>query len=156
HEIVFALLRVAIQAPAATLAELVLRYLTAEADINPWSDEGLLPALTQLVKSRLGLQRYLVDGQPPDRGVLARCLLASALVESGAVDARGMANYLPREDARPQWAGALDQGLRDTVRRESLARAVEKALQVSRLSGELAEPLRLARGPLLPLIDDRL
>ncbi len=155
-DVIFALLRASVDAPAATPGELVLRYLTSEADALRWQELGLLPALTDLVKGRLGLRRHLVDGQPPDRGALARCLIASALVDTGAAEARGLANYLPREDARPQWSNTLAQGLRDNVRRERLAQAIQDALQDSPLLGELIDPLRLARGPALTLLDTRM
>lgn len=155
-DVILALLRAAIDAPPSSPVDLVVRYLAVEADAEHWSTNDLLPALTQVVKSRLGLQRHLVEGRAPDRGALARCLLASALVVAGAVDARAMANHLPREDTRPQWADGLNRGLRDSTLRDRLARAVEDALQGSKLTDDLTDPVRLARGPALAAIDDRL
>jgi hypothetical protein len=78
-EIYLALLRAALKAPQADEIELILRYLTAEADATRWHDLGLLPTLTAVVKTRLGLRRHLTDGHAPDRGVLCRCMVASAL-----------------------------------------------------------------------------
>jgi hypothetical protein len=155
-DVVLALLRAAIDAPASSPVDLVLRYLAAERDAGRWQANGLLPALTQMVKSRLGLQRHLIDGQPPDRGALARCLLASALVVAGAAEAKAMANHLPREDTRPQWADGLNRGLRDSALHDRLARALEQALQGSKLTEDLSDPVRLARGPALAVLDDRM
>jgi hypothetical protein len=155
-EAVAGLLRAGIEAPAASDTDLVLRYLTVDADVERWSEQGLLPAMTTLVRSRLGLRRHLVDGQPPDRSVLARCLVASALVESGAADARPLANHLPREEDRPRWAAALVQGLAETHRRGALLPAIDRALAGSELVNEPADPERLARAPALPAVESRL
>jgi hypothetical protein len=158
EEVLSALLRAAIGTAEADDAELVLRYLVTPADAQKWEAEGLLPALTALIKSRkrLALRRHLVDGHPPDRGALARCLLASSLAETGAVDGRPLANHLPDPGARPRWRRALDQGLADASRRERLVAVVQEHVEGSELSQVLDDPLRLASSPALPFLDAKM
>lgn len=153
-----ALLRAAIGSAEADDSELVLRYLLTEPDERAWEIAGLLPSLTALIKSkkRLALRRHLTDGQPPDRGALVRCLLASSLVETGAVDAKVMANHLPDPGARPRWRKTLDQGLSDPSRREDLIALINQQVQSSELEQALDDPLRLASGPGLPFLDRKI
>ena len=155
-EIYFALLRAAIKAPQADEIELILRYLTTEAEAARWNDLGLLPTLTAVVKTRLGLRRHLTDGHAPDRGVLCRCMVASALVETGVADAKPLTNHLPQEDYRPRWKQALEHGLNDTARRPRLLLTIQEALQGSDMLNTLQDPMRLADGPPLPLVDLRM
>jgi hypothetical protein len=155
-EIFFALLRAAIKTPQADDVELILRYLASATDVARWDEIGLLPMLTKVVKARLGLRRHLTDGHAPDRGVLCRCLVASALVETGAAEARPLANHLPQEDYRPKWQQALERGLHDPIRRAGLLAAIREALQGSDVPNALQDPLRLAAGPALPLVDLRM
>jgi hypothetical protein len=150
------LLRAVIEAPAADAGELVLRYLTAESDEKRWRDLGLLPSLTTLIRSRLGLRRHLIEGNPPDRGALVRCLVASAIVDADAADARPLANHLPQEDFRPQWTHALRQALQDPARRAAIDATAAQVLGGSELVSSLTDPRRLTRGPALSTIDDRI
>ncbi|MBI3303495.1 MAG: PglZ domain-containing protein [Deltaproteobacteria bacterium] len=155
-EISFALLRAAIKTPQADDVELILRYLASETEAARWNELGLLPMLTKVVKTRLGLRRHLTDGHAPDRGVLCRCLVASALVETGAADARPLTNHLPQEDYRPKWQQALEHGLHNPVRRPGLLAAIREALQGSDVPNSLQDPLRLAAGSALPFVDLRI
>jgi len=158
EEVLSALLRAAIGTPEADDGELVLRYLVSPADVNKWETQGLLPALTALIKSRnrLALRRHLVDGHSPDRGALARCLLASSLAETGAVDSRPLANHLPDPSARPRWRRALYQALADPSRRERLIAVVQEHVEGSELGQVLDDPLRLASAPGLPFLDAKM
>jgi len=158
EDVISALLRAAIGVAEADDPELVLRYLTSEADERAWEAAGLLPSVTALIKSRkrLALRRHLTDGQAPDRGALARCLLASSLVEVGAVDAKAVANHLPDPGTRPRWRKTLDHGLADPSRRATLTALIEQEIQVSELAQALDDPLRLASGPGLPLLDRKM
>ena len=156
EDVYFALLRAAVRAPAADEVELVLRYLSSEGDVARWKEEGLLPVLTAAVKARLGLRRHLVDGHPPDRGALCRCMVASSLVETGATDAKPLFNHLPQEEFRPRWKAALERGLQDHQRREAFLASVEDALRSSDLSKALDNPMALALGPALPFVDRRI
>ena len=153
-----ALLRAAIGSAEADDSELVLRYLLSESDERAWEKAGLLASLTALIKSkkRLALRRHLTDGQPPDRGALVRCMLASSLVETGAVDAKVMANHLPDPGVRPLWRKILDQGLSDSSRRDHLIAVLDQQVQSSELEQALDDPLRLASGPSLPLLDRKI
>lgn len=152
-DVLYALVRAAIDRPAADEGEIVLRFLTSDDDVARWTRAELLATLTTIVKERLGLRRHLTDGQPPDRGALARCLVASALVESEAADAKPLANHLPQEAFRPRWSDTLARGLQDAVRRSALDVAVCQGLQGSDLVSALSDAGRLARGPALPLLD---
>src|SRR5262249_28226771 len=125
-------------------------------DTARWNDLGLLPTLTAVVKTRLGLRRHLTDGHAPDRGVLCRCMVASALVETGATDTKPLTNHLPQEDYRPRWKQALERGLNDTARNPRLLVAVQEALQGSDMTNVLQDPMRLADGPSLPLVGLRM
>jgi hypothetical protein len=156
EDIQAALLRVAIKAPEADDGELVLRYLTSDEDTSLWSDLGLLPTLTATIKSKLGLTRHLADGHAPDRGALCRCMVASALVDRQAVEAKVLANHLTREEFRSRWRKALDSGLNDPARRPRLAEAIRAALHESDLLASLIDPMGLTHGPPLPILDFRI
>jgi hypothetical protein len=158
EDVLSALLRAAIGAAEADDSELVLRYLVVPADAQKWETEGLLPALTALIKSRkrLALRRHLVDGHPPDRGALARCLLASSLAETGAVDGRPLANHLPDPGARPRWRKTLELGLANAARRDRLIAVLQEHVEGSELSQVFDDPLRLASGPALPFLDAKM
>lgn len=156
-DVLFALLRAAISEPAAEPADLVLRYLTSDQDLERWQALGLLPQLTAAIKSKLGLSRHLTDGHAPDRGALCRCMVASALVELKAVEPKPLSNHLPSADCRPLWKAALDEGLRHPDLAPALLGAIRESLRSSDLLNAMGDdPVQIAKGPALWLIDQRI
>lgn len=156
EDIYLALFRAALDLPGKTGMDIVVRYL-ALPDVGEALDgAGLLPILTSFVKRFLGLRRHLVDGAGPENGPLARCLVASALVERNASEAKPLSNHLPQESFRPAWREALEKGLNDPALSKPLASAIDAALKSSDLLTELSDPIALTRGPALAILDRRI
>lgn len=156
EDVDLALFRAALELPGKTGMDVVVRYL-ALPDVGKALDvAGLLPLLTSFVKRFLGLRRHLVDGAGPENGPLARCLVASALVEAKASEAKPLSNHLPQESFRPAWREALEKGLNDPTLAKPLASAIDAALRSSDLLTELSDPVSLARGPALAILDRRI
>ena len=155
EDLYLALLRAAVGMPAATEPDLVIAYLTDAQDQRRLSELGLLPALRGIIMGRLGLTRRMAGDGPPDPGELCRCLVAAALVEADAVDAKALSNQLPQEQYRARWAKALVDALRSDSG-PALRHAVRTALDGSKLALSLTEPMRLAHAPGLLFVDLRL
>lgn len=156
EDIYLALFRAALELPGKGGMDVVVRYVALPAVESSLEEAGLLPALTSFVKRFLGLRRHLVDGAGPERGPLARCLVASALVERGASEAKPLSNHLPQESFRPAWREALENGLNDLTLSDRISSAIDEALRTSDLFGDLRDPVTLARGPALAVVDRRL
>jgi PglZ domain-containing protein len=154
-DVTLGLLRAAIGAPQATEMDLVIRFLTVEADERRWRELDLLPALTGLIRSRLGLRRHLMDGSPPERGPICRCLVAAALVEGQAADAKALSNHLPESQYRSRWSEALSRGLEGPDGR-ALTSTIQSAMEGSDLGQALSAPMSLADAPPLPFVDARM
>src|SRR5438105_3111390 len=91
-------------------------------------------------------QRSTSHSGPSRKPSISECSMPSA----------EKAGHLPQEDYRPRWKQALEHGLNDAARRPHLLIAVRDALQGSDIPNILQDPMRLANGPPLPLIDLRM
>ncbi len=154
-EVILGLLRAALGEPAMTAMEVVLQYVVSEPDEAALREAGLLPALTRLIQSRLGLRRRMTEGAAPDKNEIVRCLVASALVVSGAAEAKALSNQLPDVRHRDEWAKALDQGLLQDNERV-LRTLVRTAVDGSKLAKAAVDPMALALGPSLAFVDARM
>jgi hypothetical protein len=149
-EVLRALLQAAVRAPKADWPELLLRYVTSASDRAAWDAARLSATLTAAIRDHLGLRRHVTPGQAPDIGALCRCMVASALVESEAVEGKPLANHLTDKEYRETWVLALRQGLHDPERRPQLETAIEQGRGGPALPGQgpLLRPRRLPGGRL--------
>jgi hypothetical protein len=154
-DVLLGFLRATLGDPALRETDVVLQYLVSDPDETALRDAGLLPALTRLIISRLGLRRRLTEGAPPDKNEIARCMVASALVEVGAVEAKAVSNQLPDPRYRASWAKALENGLAQDTDRE-LRAVVRMAMEGSKLAKVATDPMALAQAPPLAFVDARM
>ncbi len=154
-DVLLGLLRAALGDATLSETDIVLQYLVSEADESALRDARILPALTRVIQSRLGLRRRLTEGAPPDKNEIARCMVASALVETGAAEAKALSNQLPDQKYRALWARALAIGLTQESDRE-LRAVVRMAMEGSKLAKAANDAMALAHAPPLGFVDARM